>query len=266
MNKWKVALASVIGTSHTERGVECQDYCDHKFLQIGDDEIVVAVVDDGEGSDSNSLEGAELACSYFINEVEIFLSQGKSITDLDREFGEHWLAYIQQRIGDLAATNDRNLRDFACTFLAALVDDESAVFYQIGDGGMVFSPIEREGEFFWALVPEESVYANTTNFITDKSATEKLQYEILSQPVKSLVMFTDGVQGLAVDYRDASPGKPHQPFLRPMLSPLATDTEITVINEKLHLFLNSKEINERTDDDKTIVLISRNETANIKLE
>lgn len=257
MEGWRIVRASVIGTSHLERGVECQDYCDHKEIPTSDGTILVAVVSDGAGSASNGAEGAELACTQFVSEVETFLMDGKTIEDLDSKFGQLWLSYVQQRIGDLAEAAQKSTRDYACTFLAAVLSDESAVFYQIGDGAIVYSPAHRPDSYFWGVVPHEGMYANTTDFITDNSAQEKLQHEFLSVPVKNLAMFTDGIQSLAIDYSGGIPGVPHGPFLRPMLAPLRAGADLGDINDKLQIFLASPNINQRTDDDKTMILVSR---------
>lgn len=262
MEKWKVAYASVIGTSHQERGAECQDYSDQKVVALDGDQVLIAVAADGAGSAENGYEGAELACTQFIKEVELHLLEGGVFEDLNEGFGGLWLEYVQRRIADRAEAVGKTSRDFACTFLGSVLTDESAVFFQVGDGGIVYSPVERSNSYFWGIEPEESVYANTTNFITDSSASEKLRNSFLSQPVKSLVMFTDGLQSLAVNYSEGASGIPHAPFLTPMLAPLHRETNLSDINDKLTAYLSSPAINNRTDDDKTIILISRNENGN----
>jgi hypothetical protein len=47
----------------------------------------------------------------------------------------------------------------------------------------------------------------------------------------------------------------------PMIAPLRNTAKINGLNEKLEKFLSSPNINEKTDDDKTIILASRHQTA-----
>jgi hypothetical protein len=261
---WRTVRASVVGTSHVERGVDCQDYSAFSTLDIGDNRAMVVAVADGAGSASHSQYGAELVCTSFVAEVENKLRNGAGLADLDETFGKDWLHYIQQRIVDIATSKETSQREYASTFLGAILDDESAVFYQVGDGGILYSPIERDGEFFWGLVPKESEYANTTDFVTDKDAHDKIQCQFLSLPVSKLMIFTDGMQNLAIDYSQGTPGIPFVPFLKPMFAPFESSASVD-LTEKLRTFLGSETVNERTDDDKTLVLIVRESTTSIEL-
>ncbi len=75
-------------------------------------------------------------------------------------------------------------------------------------------------------------------------------------------MFSDGIFPVAVDYQT---NQPHEPFLIPMIAPLRNLNSSSTngngaggdLNEKLEKFLASPKLNEKTDDDKTIILASR---------
>jgi hypothetical protein len=43
----------------------------------------------------------------------------------------------------------------------------------------------------------------------------------------------------------------------PMMAPLRSGNPLNGLNEKLEKFLSSPKINEKTDDDKTLILASR---------
>jgi hypothetical protein len=80
----------------------------------------------------------------------------------------------------------------------------------------------------------------------------------MEKVLEEVAVFSDGLQMLALQYSTRSV---HSPFFRPMFRQLASSTEGHVIElcNPLNSFLNSKLVNERTDDDKTLVLATRRE-------
>ena len=71
-----------------------------------------------------------------------------------------------------------------------------------------------------------------------------------------MALLTDGLQGLALrfDTREA-----HGPFFEPMFARLRAEGEgePESLREELRAFLGSAPVNQRTDDDKTLVLATR---------
>ena len=252
---WKIAHASVTGTSHLARGTECQDRFDSQVLETLEGKVMVVVLADGAGSSELSQVGAELACRLFIQQIAVhFESEGK-LTDLNRNFGVLWLEYFRQKIGEQAAEEDKLVRKYACTFLAAVIGESGAVFYQVGDGAIVCSLSGEAESYFFPIAPAKKIYANATNFITNESAEKYLVYDYIPEAIEDLAMFTDGVESFAVNFQTEMP---HEPFLRPMLAPLRkADQTNTNINDNLAEFLDSPRINDKTDDDKTLFLASR---------
>jgi len=67
-------------------------------------------------------------------------------------------------------------------------------------------------------------------------------------------MFTDGIERLVLDLQEKTP---HAPFFRTLFGwlvktePAAVDEEIP-ISEVVSRYLRSKQINDKTDDDKTL--------------
>lgn len=253
---WRIAGASVEGTSHVERGEACQDY--HKFKSVAAEngDVLIAVAADGAGSASHGLDGAKMVCASFIKNGAEYFSQGGQIGDLNEEFVTLWIADIQGRIARAAAKKEKEARDYSCTFLAAVVSDACAAFFQIGDGAIVYSTIDKADSYSFAIVPAESMYVNTTDFITDAAAAEKIKVGFLPVAVGRVGIFTDGIQALAIDYSEGGEGKPHSPFWTPMFAPFARDVDPADLTKKLEMFLASETVNGRTDDDKTLILIS----------
>lgn len=251
---WRIAGASVEGTSHSERGDACQDF--HRFKSVGD--VVIAAAADGAGSASNGLDGAKMACASFIKNVADYFSQGGKIGQLNEDFIARWIADIQGRIVRAAEKKEKEARDYSCTFLAAVVSPASAAFFHIGDGAIIYSTTEESNSYCFPIVPAESMYVNTTDFITDAAAAQKIKVQFLPVPVANVAIFTDGVQSLAIDYSAGGEGKPHTPFWTPMFAPFAGQVDTADLTKKLEVFLASETVNRRTDDDKTLILISRN--------
>jgi hypothetical protein len=81
---------------------------------------------------------------------------------------------------------------------------------------------------------------------------------LIEEKIEDLILFSDGIFSVAVDYQSR---QPHEPFLIPMMAPLRSGNPLNGINEKLENFLSSPKINEKTDDDKTIILASRHKAA-----
>ena len=146
-----------------------------------------------------------------------------------------------------------SLRQFACTLLAAIVGPTSVWSVQIGDGLIVFDGLEQE-RYAFAFWPDSGEYVNTTRFLTDDDYKIRCRSDRLSRPITHLALLTDGLQMLALDYASALI---YTHFLAPMFAVVTTSTDPLTLQTNLRGFLNSPRFNERTDDDKTLLLASR---------
>ena len=83
-----------------------------------------------------------------------------------------------------------------------------------------------------------------------------MQFKIVNQTINEIALFTDGIQGLALKYDTQSA---YAPFFRPQFEYLrqVSDLELPLIKDQLAAFLNSKSVNDRTNDDKTLILACR---------
>ena len=259
---WRTACASVIGTSHAATGAECQDVGRCAVVQdrTGTD-VLVAAVSDGAGTAPCSAKGAALATNAFLDGIsaEICRDEG-DLAFLDRDYAHKWLAEVRSEIGTLAATEYRNIRDYACTFLGAVVGDRSAVFMQIGDGAMVVGEgaSRKPRCVFW---PQHGEFANSTFFVTQEAAQEVLMLERFDgvdeqASVREIAMFSDGLERLVLNFATR---EVHAPSLSPILEWLAGQSPGDAVgpSEALVAYLGSQHVNRRTDDDKTLVLATR---------
>jgi Protein phosphatase 2C len=261
---WRAAHASVIGTSHTKTGVPCQDVAACRLLCDPDGRhVLLAVACDGAGSASRSLDGATLAVDRFLRD---FGDAGRhsGLDRITRDFVEDWLSRVRCEIQEWAKTDDLSPREFACTILGAMVGHDQAAFFQIGDGAIVVSNRVEPDDYGWVFWPQHGEFSNQTNFITEDNALEILEFEREEWCVDEIAMFTDGIERLVLDLQERTA---HAPFFRTLFgwlvttSPAAVGDEISA-SEVMNRYLGSKQINDRTDDDKTLILASRRSTPN----
>jgi hypothetical protein len=220
--------------------------------------VLLAVACDGAGSASRSLDGATLAVNGFLKEF----SEATSHSGLDgitREFVEDWLSRLRAEIRDRAEVADLSPREFACTLLGAVVGQHRAAFFQIGDGAIVVSNRAEADDYGWIFWPQHGEFANQTNFVTQDDALEVLEFELGERSVDEVAIFTDGIERLVLDLQEKTA---HAPFFRTLFGwvaktkPAAVNEEIPT-SEVMGRYLGSKQINDRTDDDKTLILASR---------
>lgn len=256
---WRVAHTSVIGTSHEKTGLPCQDAgCCRVISDPDGKHVLLAVACDGAGSASRSLDGATLAVDRFLQD---FVDAGRrsGLDGINREFVEDWLCRLRAEIRDRAEADDLNPREFACTILGAVVGQDRAAFFQIGDGAIVVSNRAEPDDYGWVFWPQHGEFANQTNFVTQENALEVLEFELEDQCVDEIAMFTDGIERLVLDLQEKTA---HAPFFRTLFGwlvqtePAAVNGEIPA-SEVMSRYLGSKQINDRTDDDKTLILASR---------
>jgi hypothetical protein len=253
-SSWRYARASVIGTSHLSTDKKCQDANGVFFAKDSTgEEILVLVAADGAGSAEKSDEGSQLVCKEFISIVDRHFADGGTFFQITPEQMDIWSNWLHESIREKAFASERIPRDFACTFLALIVGQTSAIAAQIGDGAIV---IGSDGTYETVIWPQSGEYVNATYFITDDCFINSLHVTPINKPVDEVAVFTDGIQMLALHYATQSV---FEPFFRPMFDTLRKEPpgERQNLNENLVEYLDSPLINERTDDDKTLILATR---------
>lgn len=250
---WRIAAASVVGTSHSRIGKPCQDSLCVRLVDASDGTVLVSAVSDGAGSAALSEIGSRAAVTTATVLVENFLDAGGTIGSIRRETVLSWLAQIQSVILALAVEGASPIRDFACTLLVAIIGPERAVFFQIGDGAMV---VKERGDEGWSYIfwPQHGEYINTTNFVTSGDATEVLEFASVNRQIESFSCFSDGIESLVLHYATKTV---HDPFFNRMIVPVrevASEGLSEMLAESLQKYLGSDPICDRTDDDKSLVL------------
>ena len=254
---WAYALASVAGTSHLRHDLPCQDASDCRIFPLADGETVLAaVVADGAGSAAQSQVGAQLACALFLDEMATLFEGGGKVHDVTRPFAVAWLTRFQHAVALRTEAEGGTPRDFACTVLAAVIGEADATFLQIGDGAIVVAAPDEPDEYGWVFWPQRGEYENVTFFATNPATADYLEHELVARRYDEVALFTDGLQRLALHFASQTV---HNPFFRPIFAPIRSVAPGHLLGRSAALatFLGSAAVNERTDDDKTLVLATR---------
>jgi len=251
---WRTVHASIPGVAHQTSGLECQDACAvHQVERPDDNPVLVLIAADGAGSAVQSRTGAEQACQALLAECVSWLA---TATDEDWQpaIAASWLHTIQAALVQQAVDTGLPVREFACTLMGAIVAGNRALFLQIGDGAIVIGTEDNYRPVFW---PQSGQYLNETWFVTDPNATNCLECTVLTESITEIALLTDGLQPLALHYQSR---QAHEPFFRPMFQGLRgypKDGCLMTLTHALEQFLDSPAVNQRTHDDKTLILASR---------
>lgn len=259
---WHIIGSSVTGTSHLHMGRGCDDA--HSYRVCADDLVLLAVAD-GAGSASYSADGAVCSVQVALDTAERLLFQQQEPVHEDewhsvlslilQAVREKLLALVEQRNSLQQEMNGEQpsappqlaLRDFAATLLIAIISSHWIAVAQVGDGAVV---LQHTDGTLTSLTPRSyGEYVNETNFVTDEDYLLQTEYTTLPRAnFRGIALLTDGLQMIALKRPE---NIPHQPFFAPLFrftaSPDATEVE-------LRTFLESQRVNERTDDDKTLIL------------
>lgn len=257
--QWRVAHASVIGASHQKTGLPCQDACCCRIVCDPDGgHVLLVVACDGAGSAARSLDAATLTADRFLRDFGNE-SRHSGLDGITKEFVEDWLSRVRCEIRDRAETENVSVREFACTILGAVVGQDRAAFFQIGDGAIVVSNRAEPDDYGWVFWPQHGEFASQTNFLTQDNALDVLEFELEERCVDEIAVFTDGIERLVLDLQEKTA---HAPFFRTLFGWLA-NTKPAVIGEEIPAsgvvsrYLGSKQLNDKTDDDKTLILATR---------
>lgn len=244
---WSVIGASTRGISHTQRGQLCQDAQSSRVLSGG---IALAVVADGAGTARLSDQGAQTAVREALAALEVALSSGVP------QEAKTWQAVLldafvaaRQAVFNLAQEQDENPREYACTLIAAAAAPGWLVTGSIGDGAVVARG--EQGDLFTATRLQRGEYANETHFLVQDDALDQVVIDAFERPLGGFAVMSDGLIRLALKMPSQ---EPHRPFFDPLFQFVSSVENETDGVGQLASFLDSARVNQRTDDDKSLVL------------
>lgn len=244
---WRWAAASEIGTSHIRSGDRLQDA--FTVSAVGN-ACVLAIVSDGAGSAKFGFSGAWLACRVLKVRFREWFSDKEALPD--DETLKDWVDEVRDRISIAADRRQTSPRQFAATLAALLVTPTKILALHIGDSAIVGRCGSEWDTICW---PENGEYASTTFFITD-DPTPRLNIIRRDRLYDAFALFSDGVGDLALSVMDK---RAHPGFFNPMMRPVdssLTSGKLPELSQKLRSYLAGTSVCERTDDDKTLVLLS----------
>jgi serine/threonine protein phosphatase PrpC len=256
MSSWTIAAASVQGTSHGASNLPCQD-AHATFAQHGDDgepPLLVLVVADGAGSAVHSDIGAQITVDSFINHVRDSLLAPQY--GLQREGILRWLTVQLAGHIDVAAAEHRaSPREFACTLTAVVCLQGATVVVHVGDS-LAVGRESIDQQFSALSYLQNGEYANSTRFVTDPDVSDHLYVEYLEYELAQVAVMSDGVHRFVYDPATQVVNTPFlDQLLRTMCGPVAPSP--AALNVALDRFLRSPKVQQRSDDDLTLVLAIR---------
>lgn len=249
--KWNCIGSSQTGSSHQLTNKPCQDYFVQGCVDINaDEQVFYCFVSDGAGSALFAEEGSRLACLEAENYVRSL--DKANLVELDETSGYEILEIVSKRLRTHAMKQNHRPRDFACTLLGTIIFSNKIICLQVGDGGIVIREDIESAPYRLVFWPDVGEYANVTNFVTEEMLVSKVKE--LQTSVTEIAVFSDGIQRLCLEFEFQTV---HEPFFRSMFKSFQlADDEVKrkLLQDKLISFLNSQSVNDRTDDDKTLVL------------
>lgn len=245
---WTWASASRRGTSHVKANTRCQDasHC----IVTGPSNALLAVVSDGAGSATFGGQGAWITCRTVVDAARKHFASSSCLPTDEQCWS--WLDDVRDRIAKAADGRGRASRQFAATLVAVIASEAETLILHVGDGSAV---LFVDGEWQAPSWPENGEYASTTFFVTDDPGA-RLRIT-RAAGASAVAVFTDGIERLALDFASE---RPHPPFFDVIIRPIR-DAEGYGRNGhlcgSLARYLDSAAINERTDDDKSLILACR---------
>jgi hypothetical protein len=213
-------------------------------------DIFVAIISDGAGSATYGGQGAALVCRTIGSQIRKHFRSSESHPE-DSDI-ESWVDMARDKIFAVAASRKAVPRDFAATLVLAISNAQATVVAHIGDGCVVLKD-KAANQWVAPTWPEHGEYASTTNFITDDPVAS-LTVNRVEREISALTLFSDGLERLALDFVARTP---YERFFEGICRPLFGSSSLgreRGLSDQLKLYLNSSQINDRTDDDKTLVL------------
>ena len=255
MVDWKVVARSSIGVMHQQHKRGCQDFVDYKKL-LDNSSILVGAVADGAGSakfsETGSKQAVESAMKFFKELVEELGTEDFGSQPPSEELAKEWFTNLQHQVLEkfrqISEKESYSCDDLACTLLVFSATPDWMAAMQTGDGFIVVR--YPEGDYNLLFQPDKGEYINETTFVTSKTAVDYMQVKVIEKQLSFICVATDGLERVA----HLKGWKPYRLFFQPLEDYLTNTKDPEQESEYLEQFLDSEQLNQRTNDDKTILL------------
>jgi|ThiBio_1000_plan_1041568.scaffolds.fasta_scaffold01639_9 hypothetical protein len=213
--------------------------------------MLVAVVSDGAGSAMLGKQGSALTCRTITETARTYFNNSAaSPTD---ELLWDWIDQCRERIILAARLRGAKPRDFAATLVAVFALPSETIIMHIGDGAAV---INVDGQWLVPSWPAHGEYASTTFFITDDPNAD-LRITRLPYRIDAAAAFSDGIERLVLKFADQTASATFFDKFAGTVRAAKKTGCTPELNIRLGEFLDSPTINERTDDDKSLIIAVR---------
>lgn len=246
--QWRAGGISVVGFSHIEDDVPCQDANAYK---VRDDGWLVAAVSDGAGSAKYSHIGADAYVSAVVNRF----AEDPGLPDQSEDG-------IVSDLKEVIDATTRNLvdnhtpedegeevshSDFAATIIVVICNENGGAFYHVGDGA---GAVLELGNLDHAIVskPQNGEYANETYFLTMENWQDYFRITPFDEPFDTVLLMSDGVTPMAMTKGCEAP---FGSFVQPVINFLKS-AEPERGQQALENTLTREQVRTVTGDDKTL--------------
>jgi hypothetical protein len=246
---WRVAKASVIGTSHLRAGCPCQDYLlvDEIAPETTGNRCLVIAMSDGAGSASRADQGAKCSCDCLVLALK---SRRESLVGPESAAAAIREAFsvAREEVLELAVREAAHPQDYSATLSCVLLAQWGIVVAQIGDGLVV---IRGQDDALKLALDCRGEMLNVTDVLTQPNALDQLQVTMDAAVPRGVVVSTDGLIPVLMRQSDYAP---HAPMLDMLFATVASSTDPDCLDDHLAGLLGKEAVNQRTDDDKSLVI------------
>ncbi|TAG76086.1 MAG: protein phosphatase 2C domain-containing protein [Oscillatoriales cyanobacterium] len=258
--QWEIVGCSAIGTKHVTGGTPCQDAV---FYEMISDRIIIGAVSDGMGSARRSDVGSKLAVQTALSQIkstQCWLNQPKN-DEGAREIFRSVLGQVQAALKREAENGGYSVKDLNCTLLAFVATPEWLAAMQVGDGLIVVRPKGKDYQL--VFMPDKGEFCNETTSVTSSHALEEMEVCVKSGSYEFICAATDGIENISLVKPDN--WRPFEGFFKPLEKQIMLSTNSLAHKKKeIEDFLNSEQINQKTDDDKTLLLCAYSDFTNVQ--
>lgn len=199
---YQVACARIVGRSHATSNTPCQDFAAGRRKP----HMAAVALADGAGSRAKSDVGAETAVR---TSLRLVLTQFDSLFEgAKRDAAKaRWNIHqcLIQELEAAARRHNCNVSDLASTLLFVACKDRRFLACHLGDG--VIAQSSLAGQITVLSKPENGEFANTTSFVTDRDAVEKIRlyYGEGDALPSGFVLMSDGTAESLYEKRSETP-------------------------------------------------------------
>ncbi len=218
-------------------------------VRVGARDALVIALADGAGSAAFGGDAARLIvrtlAGLAVSRLRHRLRSSRRQTLWDLQDMALAFQRAREAVTLVAQTRGDALRDWGSTGLLAVVTEDAAVLAQLGDGAIC---LRHAGVWTCPIWPDLDGYVNVTTFVTHAHAPLQTH---MGPPADALLLVSDGLQPLALDYRS---GQPHAPFCQGVIAELGKSTDGRKLRRDLTAWLGSDAIRARSDDDISLAM------------